>query len=43
MNIGGGLVVAGVLVALIWSFWFGVIIAVIGLAVFGGFVKGKWY
>jgi hypothetical protein len=43
MNIGGGLVVAGIVVALFWSFWLGVIIGVIGLVAFGGFVKGKWY
>jgi hypothetical protein len=43
LSLGGGLVIAGVLVALIWSLLLGVIIAVIGLAAFGGFVKGKWY
>jgi hypothetical protein len=43
MNIGGGLVVAGIVVGLFWSLWLGVIIAVIGLVAFGGFVRGKWY
>ncbi len=43
MNIGGGLVVAGIVVGLFWSLWFGIIIAVIGLVAFGGFVRGKWY
>ena len=43
MNIGGGLVVAGIVVALFWSILLGVIIAVVGLVAFGGFVKGKWY
>jgi hypothetical protein len=40
---GGGLVIAGVVVALFWSLVLGVIIAVIGLVAFGGFVRGKWY
>ena len=43
LGVGGGLVIAGVVIAFIWSFWLGVIVAVIGLAAFGGFVKGKWY
>jgi hypothetical protein len=43
MNIGGGLVVAGIVVALFWSLVLGIIIAVVGLVAFGGFVKGKWY
>jgi hypothetical protein len=43
ISAGGVLVIVGVVVALFWSFLFGVIIAVIGLAAFGGFVKGKWY
>jgi hypothetical protein len=43
MNLGGGLVVAGIVVALFWSFLLGIIIALIGLVAFGGFVRGKWY
>jgi type I restriction enzyme, R subunit len=27
----------------IWSFWLGLIIALIGLVAFGGFVRGRWY
>jgi hypothetical protein len=30
-------------VVVIWSFWIGLIIALIGLVAFGGFVRGKWY
>jgi hypothetical protein len=37
------LVIAGIIVALLWSVLLGVIIAVVGLAAFGGFAKGKWY
>jgi hypothetical protein len=30
-------------VIFLWSFWIGLIIALIGLIGFGGFVRGKWY
>jgi hypothetical protein len=43
ISTGGILVIVGILVALVWSTLLGIIIAVIGLAAFGGFAKGKWY
>jgi hypothetical protein len=43
ITIGGILVIAGIVVALVWSIVLGVIIAVIGLVAFGGFARGKWY
>ena len=43
IGVGGALVIAGVVIALIWSVWLGIIVAVIGLVAFGGFVRGKWY
>ena len=43
ISLGGILVIVGVIVALVWSFVLGIIIAVIGLVAFGGFVRGKWY
>jgi len=43
VSLGGILVIIGIIVALFWSILLGIIIAVIGLAAFGGFVKGKWY
>jgi hypothetical protein len=43
ISAGGVLVIVGVVIALFWSFLLGLIVAVIGLAAFGGFVKGKWY
>jgi hypothetical protein len=43
ISLGGILVIIGIVVALIWSFWFGVIVALIGLVAFGGFARGKWY
>ena len=35
--------IVGILVAFVWSLVLGVIIAVVGLVAFGGFVRGKWY
>jgi hypothetical protein len=43
ITIGGILVIVGILVALFLSVLLGVIIAVVGLVAFGGFVRGKWY
>jgi hypothetical protein len=40
---GGILVIVGIIVAIVWSLWLGIIIALIGLIAFGGFAKGKWY
>ena len=28
---------------IVWSFWVGLVITLIGLIAFGGFAKGKWY
>lgn len=43
IGLGGILVIAGIIVAVVWSALLGIIIALVGLVVFGGFVKGKWY
>ena len=43
ITLGGGLVIAGILIALFLSILVGVIVALIGLIAFGGFVRGKWY
>ncbi len=43
VGLGGILVIVGIIVALFWSILLGVIIALVGLIAFGGFVKGKWY
>ena len=43
ISLGGILVIVGIVVALFWSLIVGIIIALIGLIAFGGFVKGKWY
>jgi hypothetical protein len=43
ISLGGILVIIGIIVALFWSILLGIIIAVVGLVAFGGFVRGKWY
>jgi hypothetical protein len=43
IGLGGILVIVGIVVALFWSLLLGIIIALIGLIAFGGFVRGKWY
>jgi hypothetical protein len=43
VSLGGILVIVGIIVAFAFSVVLGVIIAVIGLVAFGGFVRGKWY
>lgn len=43
VSLGGILVIVGILVAFFWSIIVGIIIALVGLVAFGGFVRGKWY
>lgn len=43
ITVGGIIVIAGILIMFIWSFWLGLIVALIGLVAFGGFARGKWY
>ena len=43
ISLGGIVVIIGIILAFTVSFWLGVIIALIGLVVFGGFAKGRWY
>jgi hypothetical protein len=43
ISLGGILVIAGIIVMIVWSFWIGLIIALIGLIAFGGFARGRWY
>jgi hypothetical protein len=43
IGLGGVLVIVGILLALFWSVWIGVIVALVGLVAFGGFAKGRWY
>ena len=43
IGLGGIIVIVGIVVAIVWSLWIGIIIALIGLLAFGGFARGKWY
>ena len=43
IGLGGILVLVGVVVAVAWSLWLGIVIGVIGLVAFGGFARGRWY
>jgi hypothetical protein len=43
IGLGGILVIVGIVLMIIWSFWVGLIIALVGLIAFGGFARGKWY
>jgi len=43
ISVGGIIVIVGIVIMLAWSLWIGLIVAVVGLAAFGGFARGKWY
>jgi hypothetical protein len=43
ITLGGALVIAGIVIAILWSTVLGIIVALIGLIAFGGFARGKWY
>jgi hypothetical protein len=43
LSLGGIIVIVGIVLAIFWSLWIGVIVALIGLLAFGGFVRGRWY
>jgi hypothetical protein len=43
IGLGGILVLVGIALIIFWSFWWGLIIGLVGLLLFGGFAKGKWY
>jgi hypothetical protein len=39
----GIIVIVGIVLMIVWSFWIGLIIVLVGLIAFGGFARGKWY
>ncbi len=43
ISTGGIIVIIGIVVMIVWSFWIGLIVTLIGLIAFGGFARGKWY
>jgi hypothetical protein len=43
ISTGGIIVIVGIVVIIVWSFWLGLIIVLVGLIAFGGFARGRWY
>ena len=43
ISLGGILVIIGIILMIVWSFWVGLIIVLIWLIAFGGFARGRWY
>jgi hypothetical protein len=43
ISVGGIIVIIGIVLMFVWSFWAGLIVALIGLIAFGGFARGRWY
>jgi hypothetical protein len=43
ISLGGILVIIGIILMIVWSFWVGLIVVLIGLIAFGGFARGRWY
>ena len=43
LTLGGAIVIAGIVIALVWSVVLGVIVALVGLLAFGGFARGRWF
>jgi hypothetical protein len=43
LSVGGAIVIAGIAIAIFWSLIVGIIVALVGLVAFGGFVRGHWY
>jgi hypothetical protein len=43
LTLGGIIVIVGIILMFVWSFWAGLIITLVGLIAFGGFARGRWY
>jgi hypothetical protein len=43
ISTGGIIVIVGIVLMIVWSFWIGLIIVLVGLLAFGGFARGRWY
>ena len=43
ISVGGLIVIVGIVLMVVWSFWIGLIVAIVGRLAFGGFARGKWY
>ena len=43
ITLGGIIVILGIVLIIVWSFWIGLVVTLIGLIAFGGFERGKCY
>jgi hypothetical protein len=43
ISTGGIIVIIGIVLMIVVSFWLGLIVTLVGLIAFGGFARGKWY
>jgi hypothetical protein len=43
ISLGGLIVIVGIVLMIVGSFWLGLVVALVGLIAFGGFARGKWY
>lgn len=43
ISLGGIIVIVGIVVMIVGSFWLGLIILLVGLIAFGGFSRGRWF
>jgi hypothetical protein len=42
VGVGGILAIVGIVLIIVWNLWWGLIIAVVGLVLLGGFTRGRW-
>ena len=43
ISLGGIIVIVGIVLMFVASWWIGLIVVLIGLIAFGGFARGRWY
>jgi hypothetical protein len=43
VTVGGIIVIVGIVLGFIWTWWVGIPVTLIGLIAFGGFARGRWY
>jgi hypothetical protein len=41
ISLGGIIVIVGIVLMIVWSFWIGLIVTLVGLIAFGGFARGR--
>ena len=43
ISLGGLIVILGIVLMFVWSFWGCLLVAQVGLVAFGGFARDRWY